>query len=261
MSTLNVLLTHLTAEEVDAQLAALLLIAPESRFAVCHGGDHVEFTNIRHEEKAFVDDPSLRGSPRSFQSYDETLEIVHESWLRIDPGIDAVYLFEFDHLILRPEFEPALRELADRTGADLLGKAANVRNATNWHHYTRFRRDAALLSHLRSVTIRDDHTCLLGMLACAIWLSRAAVESYVSVGNRPRCYGELYVPTLLHHLGHRVVDVDAVSRLYRDVRWAPAYDAADAEALRAQGATFLHPVKDRATRRTVLSAAAAGRAR
>ncbi len=256
MSTLNVMLTHLPAGEVDAQLVALRAVAPGSRFAVCHAGDPAEFARVADRDKAFVDDPSLRGAPRSFQSYDRTLAVVHERWLRDEPAIDAVYLFEFDHLILRAGFERALDELAQRTGAGLLGKGASVRNATNWHHYTRFRRDPALLSHLRELSTRDDPSRLFGMVACAMWLSRAAVESYVAVATHPRCYGELYVPTLLHHLGHRVVDVDAVSDLYRHVRWAPVYDAAQAEALRRAGATFLHPVKDATVRRRLLSAAA-----
>lgn len=256
MSTLNVLLSHRPAGDVDAQLAALRAVAPASRFAVCHAGEEAEFERIGDPEKAFVDDPSLRGAPRSFQSYHETLAVVNDRWLRAEPGLDAVYLFEFDHLILRADFEPALGELAQRTGAGLLAKGTSVRNATNWHHYTRFRRDPALLSHLRELSTRDDPTRLYGIVACAMWLSRAAIESYVAVGAHPPCYGELYVPTVLHHLGHRVVDVDEVSDLYRHVRWAPAYDPDQAEALRREGATFLHPVKDASARRRLLAASA-----
>jgi hypothetical protein len=258
VSTLNVLLTHLPAGAVDAQLRALRTMAPESRFAVCHGGDRREFERIGDGEAAYVDDPSLRGAPRSLQSYNETLRVVAERWLAGEPAIDSVYLFEFDHLILRADFEPALRELAARTGADLLGKGVSVRNHTNWPHYTRFRRDAALLAQLRRVSVRDDPGRMFGMLACAMWLSRAAVEAYVATGDHPPCYGELYVPTLLHHLGLEVVDVDALSDLYRAVRWTPEYDAAQAQALRAAGAAFVHPVKDAAARASLLAAAALG---
>jgi len=256
VSTLNVLLSHQPAGDVTSQLRWLREIAPGSRFAVCHGGERGEFEALDESDKAFVDDPTLRAAARSFQSYHETFAVVWERWLRSEPSIDGVYLFEFDHLVLRPEFEVALRDLAARTGADLLGKNAGVRNGTNWEHYTRFRRDEALLAHLQQVSVRDDPTTILGTVACALWLSRAAIESYVAVPVYPHCYGELYVPTLLHHLGYRIVDVDPWSDLYRHVRWTPEYPGAEAEALRRSGATFLHPVKDPAARAGLLAAAA-----
>ena len=42
----------------------------------------------------------------------------------------------------------------------------------------------------------------------------SALDSYLSLEAHPRSYGELYVPTVLHHLGHRLVDIDAFSDLY-----------------------------------------------
>jgi hypothetical protein len=255
MATLNVLLIHLAADEVDEHLRSLRAIAPDSRFVVCYGGSRDDFERIREPEKAFVADPSWRGPPRSYQSYNEILAIVNDRWLTPEPQFEACYLFEFDHLILRPSFEPALSDLAARTGAGLLAKNCGVVNGTNWHHYTRFRRDAALLGHLQALSVRDDHARMFGVMASGLWLTRAAVESYVAVRDHPRCYGELYVPTLLYHLGHRVVDIDSVSRLYENVRWEPDHDAEEVQRLRSQGATFVHPVKDETVRRRALTSA------
>jgi hypothetical protein len=253
MSTLNVLLTHLAAPEVEEHLELLRALAPRSRFATCHGGERVEFERLRDPEKTFVSDASLRGAARSFQAYGGILAAVEDRWLAAEPDTDAVYLFEFDHLILTPDFDDALRSLASATGAGLLGKSCGDRNATNWHHYTRFRRDAALLSHIGRISVREDPTRLFGTLASAMWLTRDAVASYLAVGEHPPCYGELYVPTLLHHLGYRVVDVDAVSDLYRHVRWQPEYTAGEAIRLRQEGAAFVHPIKDRQARRLALA--------
>jgi len=255
MRTLNVLLIHLRAQEVDEHLDSLRAIAPNSRFVVCYGGDGTEFDRIREPEKAFVADPSWRGPARSYQSYNEIFAIIHDRWLRPEPELDSCFVFEFDHLILRAEFEPALREVARRTGADLLGKNCVVANGTNWHHYTRFRRDPALHEHLRSVSVRDDLSRMYGTVASGLWLTRAAIESFVAVAAHPSCYGELYVPTLLHHLGRRVVDIDAVSRLYDSVRWSPEYSAEEVAELQQHGATFVHPVKGRFARRQALAAA------
>ncbi len=256
MSTLNVLLIHLDAAEVDEHLRLLRAIAPEARFVACYGGPTSEFARIAEPDKTFVADSSWRGPPRSFQSYNEILAIVHDRWLKDDLSLDSCFLFEFDHLILRPEFETDLEELAARTGADLLAKNCAAANGTNWHHYTRFRRDEALLSHLRSLSVRDDPSRMFGMVASGIWLSRKAVGSFVSVPDHPRCYGELYVPTLLHHLGCRVVNVDAVSRLYENVRWDPPFGPEELARSQQLGATFVHPVKDAAIRRRALLSAA-----
>jgi hypothetical protein len=77
-----------------------------------------------------------------------------------------------------------------------------------------------------------------------MWLSRRALEAYVNVDKHPPCYCEIYVPTLLHHLGFRVVDVDAHSDLYRNVRWLPERSVAEVLELARAGAVFVHPAKD-----------------
>ncbi len=56
--------------------------------------------------------------------------------------------------------------------------------------------------------MRKDLTRLYGCLGDGMWLSREALNAYVGVGEHPPCYNETYAPTLLHHLGFRVVDVD-----------------------------------------------------
>jgi hypothetical protein len=257
MSTLNVLVSHLPAAYVDEQLELLRAACPTSTFAVAYGGARPEFDAIADDAKALVADRTLGGPPRSLQSYTTLLGIVRDRWLARDATLDAVYLFEYDHLILRPDFERELRELAARTGAAMMGKNCTERNGTNWHHYTRFRRDPELLAHLRAITTRSRPDRLFGTLGDGIWLTAQAVESYLSLPRHPPCYGELYVPTILHHLGHEVVDIDAHSSLYEAVRWEPEVDAAELAGLQRRGAMFAHPVKDADTRRLTLRALAA----
>jgi hypothetical protein len=255
MTTLTVVLTHVDAATVDEQLGLLAQIAPGARFAVCHGGARDQFEAIAHPDTAFVDDPTLRGAPRSFQSYHVTFATIWERWVAQDPSITAVYLIEYDHLVLCGDFAARLAEVAARTGAGFLGKNAFVRNATNWEHYGRFRRDPALRAHLRRHSVREDPTRMYGTLGDGMWLSREALAGYVAVPEHPPCYGELYVPTLLHHLGHAVVDLDAESDLYAHVRWDPPYGAGEVEALQAAGVAFVHPVKDLAVWRRAAQSA------
>jgi hypothetical protein len=237
---LNAVITHLPADEVEEDLRALRELTPDSEFLCCYTGTRSEFERLG--DGILLDDGGLAGAPRSYQSYHGVFAALAEH------SFDAVYLVEYDHLVLDPGFEGALIELAERTGAEFMGKNCAPRNHTNWPHYARFRRDPDLLAHLRRISTRDDPTVLLGTLGSGMWLSRAAFDSYVSLDSHPRSYGELYVPTVIHHLGHRVVDIDAVSDLYRDVRWDPDYGLAEVSALRS-GTTFVHPVKSAAVRR------------
>ena len=144
--------------------------------------------------------------------------------------------------MLRADFEAPLAELAQRTGAGLMGKTCVERTATNWHHYTRYRRDEALLAHLRAHSVRDDPTRMFGTLGDGFWLSRPALEAYASIGERPVVYGELYVPTILYHLGFGVAEIPA--RLYGHVRYEPEVSLAEAARAQAGRRLVRAPVQD-----------------
>jgi hypothetical protein len=241
VTQLNVLLTHQDAAAVDANVAYLRAVAPASRFVVAHGGRREACERVAHPETVFVDDETLRAPPRTRQSYRATLRAVHDAFVAADPTVRSVYVFEWDHAVLRGDFEAPLSALAERTGAALLGKTCVERTGTNWHHYTRYRRDPALLAHLRQHSVRDDPARLFGMLGDGFWLTRAALEAYVAIAAPPPVYGELYVPTILHHLGFRVAEIPPA--LYRHVRYEPVVTLAEVLALKRAGGWFAHPFK------------------
>jgi hypothetical protein len=241
VTQLNVLLTHQDAVAVDANLGYLHAVAPQARFVVAHGGSRSDYDGVRHAEKVFLDDPTLRAAPRTHQSYHVAFSALADAFVRDDPAIDSMYVFEWDHIVLRPDFEAPLNALAARTGAAFLGKTCVDRTATNWHHYTRYRRDEALLAHLREHSVRDDPTRLFGTLGNGFWLTREALEAYVAVSDRPVVYGELYVPTILHHLGFRVAEIPG--DLYRHVRYEPEVTLGELLALKRAGGWFAHPFK------------------
>jgi hypothetical protein len=259
VSTLTVVLTHLAAEQVDERMLLLRATAPRGRFVVCYGGPPSEFDRIEWEHKVFVEDPTLRGPKEHLQSLTQIFDAAWHGYFADDPDLDSLYLIEYDHVILDVTFEDRMRQLARDTGADLLGKTCVDRTATNGEHYVRFRRDARLLTHLENLSVREDATRIFGCLGDGMWLARRALEAYVNVGAHPPCYCEIYVPTLLHHLGLRVVDVDAHSELYRNVRWVPEYSVSEVLELAGEGAVFVHPVKDQSVnaplRRHVLAEA------
>jgi hypothetical protein len=256
MSQINVLLTHQDAAAVDANVAYLRSLAPDARFVVAHGGRRADYEGVTHPEKVFVDDPTLRGAPRTFQSYHVVLAELHRTVFAQDPDAGALYLFEWDHVVLRADFEARLTELATRMGADFMGKTCVERTGTNWHHYTRFRRDPALLAHLRGLSVREHPERLYGTLGNGFWMTRAALAAYVAVEDPPPVYGELYVPTVLHHLGFRVADIDATGDLYRHVHYEPELSLADVVAIKRAGGVFAHPFKGEGAWGQILAAGA-----
>jgi hypothetical protein len=254
VNTLTVVLTHQDPDRVHETLDLLRLVTEENDVFVCHAGRREDFDRIEFGGKVYIDDPTLRGPARHLQSLSQVFEAVWRTRVKDDEGIDSVYVIEYDHLILDTGYEQRLRDLAVRTGADFLGKNCVDRTATNWQHYVRFRADERLLSHLRVRSVRDDPVKLFGCLGDGMWLVRSALEAYVEAAPHPPCYVEVYVPTLLHHLGFRVVDIDEHSDLYGDVRWDRPFASGEAIARLNDGAVFLHPVKDRQALRRLADA-------
>jgi hypothetical protein len=242
MAVLTAVLTHLDDRLVRAQLAYLRAVAPEARFVVCFGGPREGFERLTVENAVFVDEPSLQGEPRE-RSHTSVLTTVHDSRVRDDPKVEFVYFIEFDHLILRPDFERSLVALAERTGAGLLGKAASPRNDTNWPHYLRYRHDERVNGFIARITRREDRGMRLGCLGSGMLLRREALEAFCAIGDHPDAYVEMLIPTVVHHLGFDVVDVDRHSDLYAAVSWRPEYGVEEAIAAKRQGRTFVHPFK------------------
>ena len=239
---LTVLLTHLDRARVEAQLAHMRAVAPAVRFAAVHGGRRADFEGLSSGDAVFVEDPTLRG-PHFDKSLNDTIRAIHERWVRDDPEVDLVYLVEYDHLILRGDFEEALRAVVARTGAGLVAKNATRRNDTNWSHFLKVRHDRRLNDYIASITTRDDPLVRWGCLGTGLLLTRDALEAFCALPDPPPYYVEMFVPTAIHHLGFRVVDMDAVSDLYASVRWLPEFDLEEALTAKRAGRYFVHPFK------------------
>ena len=242
MGVLTALLTHLDAERVHKQLDWLRELAPDERFVVCHGGNRSDFDAIGDDRALFIDDPSLRG-PHFDQSLNATLQAIYREHVRDDPSVDYVYTVEYDHLILSGDFARTLSGLAERSGAGLLAKWASPRNDTNWPHFVRTRDDARLNALIADISTRADPGARFGCLGSGLFFTREAFAAFCELTDPPRAYFELFVPTVVHHLGFEVVDVDAVADVYMGVRWLPEYTVADARAARREGRPFIHPFK------------------
>jgi hypothetical protein len=244
VALLTAIITHLDAARVHAQLRYLRELAPESRFAVCHGGARRDFDALASGEAVHVEEPSLRGASRE-QSYTELLRAAYERFVRDEPGIELVYLIEYDHLILAGDFEERLTALAERApAAGLFAKHASPRNDTNWPHFARYRRDERVNRFFGQISRRDDPALRYGCLGSGMLFRRDALAAIAAVADPPHAYLEMFIPTLTYHLGFDVIDVDALSDLYAAVRWRPEYTVAEARAQKQRGRAFVHPFKE-----------------
>ena len=236
-------LTHLPPDEVARHLDALRRALPGRRFAVCYGGPPDAFDALDVPDKAFVDDPSLRG-PIGEQSYVALLRIAYETFVADDPSAEVVHLLEYDHAIADERYELEILRVLDQTGADFLGQICVDRTYTNWWHSVRLLDDEELWRFLADITVRDeDELRLFGGIANAVTIRRAALEAFARLPHHLERYCEVYVPTVLHHLGFTVGDASAVSTVFDWIRWTPPFEAAEIEALPDE-VLAVHPVKD-----------------
>ena len=228
---ITLLVTHLDARGVRASLDHFARTAPQARVVVCHGGKREDFEAVDHAEKLFADDPSLRG-PIEQQSYAPLLAQAWRDVVAGDASADLVYLIEYDHIVLRHDYEQALRRAIEHANADFLGKNCTRKDDTNWPHAIRARHDPRLARY-------DE---LYGCLGTGTLMTREALEAVASEPEIPG-YLELAVPTFLHHAGFRLADVDAFSDLYAYVNAPPEKDLAALRAARSQRHFFVHPFK------------------
>lgn len=250
---LTAVLSHQDPETVEAHLAALDAFASGERFVVAYGGAEQHAARLPADRSVFIADPTLRGSLHD-QQYTEILVRVFERFVRDDPSVTHVFIPEYDHLILRRDFSASLVEVVERTGAGFLGYNAVERSGTNWMHYLRLRDDPAFLAFLRSISVREDPAAIYGALGDGMLMTRAALEDFCAIEAHHPAYVEVYIATVMHHLGHRVADLSGESDLYRWVRSNPPWEERDLRAALAEGATFIHPFKD-PVRGTAIAAA------
>jgi hypothetical protein len=74
-------------------------------------------------------------------------------------------------------------------------------------------------------------------------LRRDALEAVAAVSDPPHGYMEIFVPSLVYHLGFELMDVDAISDLYTELRWRPDFTVKEALAAKRAERSFMHPFK------------------
>jgi len=94
------------------------------------------------------------------------------------------------------------------------------------------------------VSVREDHHARLGCFGPGILFRRDALAAAASViHDAPPLMQEAMLPTLVHHLGFAVADVNELGDLYAAIRWRPDFTLEEANEAKRTGRTFVHPFK------------------
>jgi hypothetical protein len=251
---LYVVVTHQPPDEVRSHLEDFERVLPGRRVAICYGGTEKDFDALDvAAETLFIDDPTLRRTLA--QSYTQLLRAVCERLVAPDPACSCVHLIEWDHVILSPRYETELLDIVSGERVGLLARHCADHTFINWCHSIELLDDRELEQLLRAISVRDqDVPSLWGGLGNGITIGRSALEELCLRAGRMSRYFEVYLPTVIYHLGYRVLDAPASASLFDHLRFGPDYGMEEAVRLAGEGVLALHPVKDPAVRRALLSA-------
>lgn len=239
----HTIITHLAPEVVDAQVAFLKQLDPRNTYVVAYGGTAEAYAKVAHPEKFYVRDASLRGVHNE-QCYHEILEGTYAHCRSRGIAAEYYYFSEYDHFVLRADYADQLERLMRAHRLDFAGKDCSDRTGTNWVHYLRYRRDAELRRFLAAFSVREEPGRLYGCLGNGFVMSARALHGFAERAPHLPRYAEVYVPTVIYHLGYRLGDIDALGDLYRYVRYGPPFREEDVVRLMEQGGIFCHPFKD-----------------
>jgi hypothetical protein len=243
---LYILLTHRPALEVLEYLEDFERVLAGRRCVVCYGGTREDFQGLRSTPDAFfVEDPALR--TRAGQSYNEVLSIAWERLVAPDPSYSCVHLMEYDHVVLSPRYEAELLAVMAGERVGFLTPSCADHTQVNWCHGIDLLDDHELAKRLQEISVRDQEVpSIWGGLGSGMTIGREALGDFCRrAGDLPR-YMEAYVPTVIYHLGYRVLGPPEGATLFDHVRFGPPYDREEATRLASEGALALHPLKERA---------------
>ena len=238
--TLSIVLTHQNAEAVDALVRWWIRYVNSDDLLLVHTGPVEEFAKIAHAHRLHVVDRRVatRDHQRELQSYSAifraaAMEVANGAW-------DYVAFSEYDHLPLSSDADSARIALLQETRADVLGYELLRVDSTNQSHWLYSKMARSGSAYLQSISQRADHSVVLSMFGSGSFWTRDAFLAVAELSEPFPVYLELWLPTVAHHLGFRVLDVGEQNR------WVSAgRDRSDeiGEARKA-GAWTLHPVKE-----------------
>jgi len=237
---LNLLLTHQAGAAFEKLRQRWRVVCEERNLWVVFGGTREDFDVLNYPRKVYVDHPGLRvgDQQRDKQSYEGIFKAMAPVVEQEAP--DYLYLCEYDHLPLIADLNRRQVQEIMEQGADVMGHWLYRIDGTGHYHQLYHEADPEFLPFWKSVSRRDDPTVVLSMFGSGSFWTR---EAFLAVAAQPqsiRCYLELYLPTLAHHLGFRVREWNEDHHLISNM---PAPEVTVEDAMKYSCWT-VHPVKE-----------------
>jgi hypothetical protein len=237
---LDVLLVHQNAATLAPVLAWWNRTAPSSTLLLAHGGTAADFEALPVPDKIHVADARLRtrDHQRDKQGYTRLWREV-AAWPRFRDHSHILFM-EYDHLPLHARFREEWLARMEETGADVLGHHVQRIDGTSHPHALYHEADPRFTSFWKSLSVRPDPSVVLSMFGSGSLWTREAFASVAAVAEPFPVYLEIWLPTVAHHLGYRVVDLHAQNRWVRNLGDGLSW----INQARAAGAWTVHPVKN-----------------
>ena len=239
--TVNIIVTHQSAEQVARMLEWWHTAASADSLWIAYGGTREEYAQIAWPQKIYLESNRIRtpNPQRERQSYQEIFQRVVADGI-LD-GKRYVHLAEYDQLPLQPAINSLQIRVLHRLKADVLGYRLKRVDGTNNPHFLYHQADPAFTRFFKGLSRRPDPGIVLSFVGFGSFWTAAAFRAVSAVGEPFPIYLELWMPTVAHHLGFSV----------RRIAEAEKFNALEGDALpllneaAAAGVWNLHPVKTR----------------
>ena len=241
-SPVHVVLSHLPSQKTDPILNYLQQLEDDCELILAHGGTRENFENICFPKKIFVSDPKLRGLGY-YQSYFGIMTDVR-NYLKnaaIDP--EWIFISDYDLLPLKKNYLQGLISIMKKHEAGFGGKFIRDVSLSNSFFLTNAIRDGIM--ERTTAFDRPERKPVYHCLGAFLIFHRTCFDAILELEDNLRdMYFELAIPTAANLKGFRVISFDEHSPCLQHVRYRPVYSHVEALQLAADGADFIHPIKE-----------------
>lgn len=212
---------------------------PAEDLLIVHGGNSEDFSAIDCTNKVFVEDARLRtrDHQREKQSYSSVTRAI-SAWMA-PFSYEFVYFVEFDQIPIVPDFADNILAWIDQESADVVAHHLSRIDATNSAHYLFHASDPRFHQFFEEMSCRADKRVVLSMFGTGALWRRLAFDATASMDEPIPVYLELWMPTVVHHLGYRIRPWPRTQDRFVHYRKMTS----SLEAAKAAGAWTVHPVK------------------
>jgi hypothetical protein len=237
--TVTILMTHQLPDQVDRMLEWWERHVSGTQFLIAYGGTQEHFHKVSAPQKIFVTDPRIRTMDhvRERQSYTGVFRAASEALKK--SGFQYVWLFEYDHIPIAPHVLDEFKQRMAEASADVLCYCLRRIDRTISPHFLGHANNPAFFQIWRNISVREEKDVILSMFVSGSLWRRCAFEAIAAREEPFPTYVELYLPTMVHHLGFRLVDLGTQSQF---IKPAPSRSLTF-ESAKGQGALTAHPLK------------------